>query len=263
MTSAQADKIPNKTRDCIPNRTFPPILFFSHRAFMTIVDSPYWSPSTRAMRMMDQPKISSTPGLVLHWAARYDLLVWLLTLGRERSFREKLVRLARLGPGESVLDAGCGTGSLAIAARRQVGPGGTVTGIDASPAMIARAQAKAKKAGLDVAFLQAPAQDLPLSDAQFDAVTMTVMLHHLPRSARRDAVGEARRVLKPGGRLLIVEFGAARQTKGFLAHLHRHGHISPRDTIGLVTEAGLRVVETGDVGTSNLHFVLAVSPGAA
>src|SRR5262245_44549049 len=85
----------------------------------------------------------STPGSVLHWAARYDLMVWLFMLGRERAFREKALRLVRLAPGDSVLDVGCGTGTLAIAAKSHVGPTGTVCGIDASPEMIARADKKA------------------------------------------------------------------------------------------------------------------------
>ena len=56
-------------------------------------------------------------GAVLHAAAQYDLTVWLATLGRERAFREKILRLARLQPGQTVLDVGCGTGTLAIAAK--------------------------------------------------------------------------------------------------------------------------------------------------
>src|SRR5690348_10193613 len=74
----------------------------------------------------------STTGRVLHSAALYDLLLWLVTLGRERGFREKVLRLAHLEPGQSVLDVGCGTGTLAIAAKRHVGPTGRVHGIDAS-----------------------------------------------------------------------------------------------------------------------------------
>ena len=66
-----------------------------------------------------------TKGLVIHWAARYDLLAWLLTGGRERAFRERLIELAGLGPGDSVLDIGCGTGTLAIAATPHVGPATT------------------------------------------------------------------------------------------------------------------------------------------
>jgi SAM-dependent methyltransferase len=77
---------------------------------------------------------------------------------RERVFREKVLRLARLQPGEAVLDVGCGTGTLAIAAKRQVGPTGTVYGIDASPEMLARAEKKARKAGVEVVLKNAMAQ---------------------------------------------------------------------------------------------------------
>ena len=117
-----------------------------------------------------------TVGIVVHWAARYDLLAWLLTRGREREFRENLVRLARIEPGESVLDVGCGTGTLAIAAKRRVGPTGAVSGIDASPEMIARASKKARKAGIEVAFQEGVAQTLPFPDAQFDVVLSTLEL---------------------------------------------------------------------------------------
>src|SRR5206468_9540093 len=121
----------------------------------------------------DQNATPSTKGAVLHSAALYDLQVWLVTLGRERAFREKILRLARLEPGESVLDVGCGTGTLAIAAKRHVGPTGSVYGIDASPEMIARASRKARKAGLEVLFKNAVAEALPFPDAHFDAVLTT------------------------------------------------------------------------------------------
>jgi len=200
----------------------------------------------------------STIGAVLHAAALYDLQVWLATLGREGTFREKVLGLARLQPGEAVLDVGCGTGTLAIAAKRQVGPTGTVYGIDASPEMLARAQKKARKAGVDVVLKNALAQALPFPNATFDAVLTTVMLHHLPRKARQQCAAEMRRVLKPGGRVLAVEFGlAAREQKGLLAHFHRHGHVKLSDIISLLSEAGLNIVESGAVELRDLQFVLA------
>src|SRR5215467_9211280 len=104
---------------------------------------------------------ASKSGLLLHKAAGYDLLVWLLTLGRTRAFREKMLSFAHLQPGQSVLDVGCGTGSLAITAKRQVGAGGNVHGVDASPEMIARARKKARKAGIEITFRNAYAQSLP------------------------------------------------------------------------------------------------------
>jgi ubiquinone/menaquinone biosynthesis C-methylase UbiE len=203
----------------------------------------------------------TTTGRVVHWAARYDLLLWLVTLGREQGFRERVLRLARLKPGESVLDVGCGTGTLAIAAKRHVGPTGTVYGIDASPEMIARARKKARKAGVDVVVQNALAETLPFPDGQFDAVLTTVMLHHLPRKPRQQCAHEIRRVLKPGGRVLAVEFGgAAQERKTFFGRIHRHGYVKLPDLMALLNEAGLNRVETGSVGISDLQFVLAATP---
>jgi ubiquinone/menaquinone biosynthesis C-methylase UbiE len=203
----------------------------------------------------------ATTGRVLHWAARYDLLVWLLTHGRSRAFHERLVNLAHLAPGESILDVGCGTGSLAIAAKGRVGTDGKVFGIDASPEMIARATSKAPKAEIDVSFKNAVAEALPFPDAQFDVVLSTLMLHHLPRNARQQCAREIRRVLKPQGRVLVVDFARAQSRSGLLAHFHRHGHVDPPDVVALLEEAQFRCVETGPVGVSSLHFVLAVPAG--
>jgi ubiquinone/menaquinone biosynthesis C-methylase UbiE len=140
----------------------------------------------------DKSVAPNTVGLVLRSPVRYDLLVW-LTLGREPAFREKILRLARLKPGETVLDVGCGTRTLAIAAKRHVGPTGTVYGIDASPEMLARADKKARKAGVEACFKGGAAQSLPFPDGQFDAVLTTLMLHHLPRKGRQQCAREIRR----------------------------------------------------------------------
>ena len=201
---------------------------------------------------------------VMHSAAGYyDALVWALTLGRERALRERLVEAARLAPGEVVLDVGCGTGSLAIAAKRVVGATGAVHAVDAAPEMIARARTKAARRGVDVAFDTARAEALPFPDAHFDVVLGTLMLHHLPGPVRRAFAAEVRRVLKPGGRMLAVDFEApAQHGRGLIAHFHRHGGLPMRDVVGLLEAAGLRVRETGALGMSDLHFALATVPRA-
>jgi ubiquinone/menaquinone biosynthesis C-methylase UbiE len=208
-------------------------------------------------------QIAGTPSLVLHRAAGYDLLLWLLTLGRENEFRKRILRLAKLKPGESVLDVGCGTGTLAIAAKRSVGPTGQVCGIDASPEMIARAGKKTMKPRVQVDFKIAMAESLPFPDAHFDAVLSTVMFHHLPGKLRRKCAGEIRRVLKPGGRVLVVDFGTSRsQKKGIVAHFHRHGHVTLDEILSVLNDAGLKIVESGAVGISDLQFALASAPFA-
>ena len=196
-------------------------------------------------------------GLVLHNATFYDLTVWLTMLGRERAFREDLVRLANLRPGEAVLDVGCGTGSLAIAAKRAVGPSGMVYGVDASPEMLARAQ---KKAGSAVIFRQAAAQALPFPDRRFDAALSTVMLHHLPRKGREQCLREIGRVLKPRGRLLVVDFGLAKKRGHLFPGFHRHGYVNFGDVIELLASVGFRIEKTGAVGFRNLEFALAMPP---
>src|SRR5262245_12011811 len=199
----------------------------------------------------------STKGRLIHWAAGYDLLAWVFMLGRERAFRERLIDLAGVRAGERVLDVGCGTGTLAIAAKRRVGATGSVWGIDASSEMIARAAQKAGKARLEVVFRNAVVEALPFPDAHFDAVLSTLMLHHHPRKAREQCAREMRRVVKPGGRVLAVDFGAPQNKHSLLAHFHRHGHVELRGLIALLSDAGLSITDSGAVGIRDLQFVLA------
>ena len=210
---------------------------------------------------MATAQTNSTSGIVLHSPVLYDLTVWLAMLGKERGFRERLLQLARLGIGECVLDVGCGTGTLAIAAKQRVGPSGAVFGVDASPEMLTKAKKKAKKGGVQISFQHAIAEALPFPDAQFDAVLSTVMLHHLPQKARLEAVNEIRRVLKLSGRVLVVDFGGmSEQKRTILSHFHRpHGHVSARDIVVLLSNAGLTIIESGPVGIRDLQFVLAAA----
>jgi ubiquinone/menaquinone biosynthesis C-methylase UbiE len=204
----------------------------------------------------------STSGRVLHSALGYDVTVWVATLGRERQFREEIVNLARLAAGEAVLDIGCGTGTLAIAAKRRLGHTGDVYAIDASPQMIARARSKARKAKAQITFVNALAEALPFEDGLFDVVLCTVVLHHLPAKPRLQCLREIRRVLKPGGRALLVDFEhSGSRDKGLLVHLPRyrarHGYVKNADLVRAAEESGLQIIESGELHFLGMHFVLA------
>jgi ubiquinone/menaquinone biosynthesis C-methylase UbiE len=142
---------------------------------------------------------------LIHWAWAYDLAIELL--GRRGSrLRAMFADDLQLGPGDRVLDVGCGTGRLAMVFAERVGPTGSVDGIDAAVEMIKRATARTRRHGMPVTFQVAFAQELPFSDATFDAVACTLALHHVADDDQLTAVQEMYRVLKPGGRLLIAEF---------------------------------------------------------
>lgn len=208
------------------------------------------------------PQPSETPATgskLIHWARSYDLLVWVLTLGRDRAFREKTLDLAQVAAGESILDIGCGTGTLAIAAKRRVGSAASVTGIDASPQMIARARKKALKVGAEVTFATADVENLPYAAGTFDVVLSTVMLHHLSEHARLKCIGEVRRVLKPGGRFLALDFsGAAAERRTRIGRMHAHAQFNLLQLIPQLRLAGLSPLESGPAGFRDLQFVRAV-----
>jgi demethylmenaquinone methyltransferase/2-methoxy-6-polyprenyl-1,4-benzoquinol methylase/phosphoethanolamine N-methyltransferase len=153
--------------------------------------------------MSDAPE---THGRLIRWARSYDVLNRVLFLGRERAFRQKVVDLAGVSPGDTVLDVGCGTGTLTMVAKERAGPNGEVHGIDAASEMIREAQRKADRDGLDVRFQTALIEDLPFPDESVDVVLSSLMLHHLPPDLKRRGVAEIARVLRPGGRLFAVDF---------------------------------------------------------
>ncbi len=190
-----------------------------------------------------------TRGFVWNWARRYDLLMGFVTLGREQAFRQRIADLARLQPGEIVLDVGCGTGTLAMVARQRVGEIGRVAGIDPSPQMIARASRKAVRRGLAIDFQVGVIEHLSFPDQSFDVVLSTFMMHHLPDDLKRRGLAEIARVLKPGGRLLVLDMkGPAGPWKSNIA-----------DQPALMKEAGFSQVETGETrfsGFLGLGFAL-------
>ena len=136
--------------------------------------------------------------------ALYDPVVRVTT--RESAFKRRLLAEAGLAPGEQVLDLGCGTGTLAIAAKRAQ-PGAEITGLDGDPEVLRRAREKTASAAVEVRFAEGLSTDLPYSEHSFDVVLSTLFFHHLEPAAKRTTAREIVRVLRPGGRLLVADWG--------------------------------------------------------
>jgi demethylmenaquinone methyltransferase/2-methoxy-6-polyprenyl-1,4-benzoquinol methylase/phosphoethanolamine N-methyltransferase len=201
-----------------------------------------------------------TKGVVIRWARFYDIVTWLMTLGREPSIRKMTIELAGIKKGERVLDVGSGTGTLTIAAARHVGPTGEVHGIDPSTEMVGVARQKAAKGGVGAQFQTAVIERLPFPDGHFDVVLSSLMLHHLPPEVKRAGFAEVNRVLKPGGRFLAVDIAGS---GGFLGHIIR-AH-KTEGTLGqapaMLREAGFEDVELGRTKYGPLWFLRTTKAG--
>jgi demethylmenaquinone methyltransferase/2-methoxy-6-polyprenyl-1,4-benzoquinol methylase len=136
-------------------------------------------------------------------ADRYDLLNTVLSLGLDRSWRREAARQALEGGATSVLDAATGTGELALELKRQR-PAARVVGVDFTASMLETAARKAGRRRLDLELVNADVLALPFEDETFEAVTIAYGLRNL--SDKRAGLGELSRVLKPAGRLVILEF---------------------------------------------------------
>lgn len=137
-------------------------------------------------------------------APKYDQANTVLSFGIHHLWRRKLVQLSGLKPGDQVLDCATGTGDLALEFKARE-PRAQVTGTDFCEQMLAEAPAKAKARGLDAKFLWADATNLPFPEASFDIVTISFGIRNVSDPGK--AISEMYRVLKPGGRLLVLEFG--------------------------------------------------------
>ena len=134
----------------------------------------------------------------------YDPVVAITS--REGAFKRRLLEHARIKDGESVLDLACGTGTLAIEIKKD-NPKAKVSGIDGDRAILGRARAKAKEAGVKVDFQRGLSNELPYDARSFDVVVSTLFFHHLTDEAKADSAEEIRRVLRLGGRVLIADWG--------------------------------------------------------
>jgi ubiquinone/menaquinone biosynthesis C-methylase UbiE len=191
-----------------------------------------------------------TKGLVLNGGWRYDLVGWFHDIfsfrGQWRDLRQRTINLARIQPGDAVLDVGCGTGTLAIEVARRVGRAGRVVGVDPGTEQIARARAKSARSNILIEFQAGVIEQLPFPDQTFDVVLSTLMMHHLLADLKYRGLAEIDRVLKPGGRLVIADFKRKQERTGQATRFHAGGS-SMGDLAALVKDAGFEQVETEEM----------------
>lgn len=130
----------------------------------------------------------------------YDVLNSVMTAGLHHRWRERAADVAEAGPGDRILDVATGTGDLAIELRRRVGDSGEVVGVDFSESMLAIAREKAP----EIRFEQGNALELPYADGEFDATTVGFGVRNFADLDR--GLAELRRVVRPGGRVVVLEF---------------------------------------------------------
>ncbi|MGK7294374.1 MAG: ubiquinone/menaquinone biosynthesis methyltransferase [Candidatus Wenzhouxiangella sp. M2_3B_020] len=138
-------------------------------------------------------------------AGRYDRANRWMSFGSDQAVRRRAVRLSDAGPGDVVLDCATGTGDLALLFDRRVGDRGRVVGTDFNADMLALAEQKAAAAGHDIEWLERDTQALDLGERRFDVVSIAYGIRNVddPDAALRCMYG----ALKPGGRLVVLEFG--------------------------------------------------------
>lgn len=161
-------------------------------------------------------------------APRYDLLNHLLSAGIDRRWRAAAIRSLQLAGGETLVDVCCGTADVALEARRGASAAAHVVGVDFSGAMLGRARQKVGIAGElpRIALIRGDATRLPIASQSADAATIAFGIRNVERPAA--ACAELARVLRPGGRLAILEFGVPRVPCIKPLYLWYFTHVLPR-----------------------------------
>jgi ubiquinone/menaquinone biosynthesis methyltransferase len=134
-------------------------------------------------------------------ADRYDLITVLLSYGQDRRWKRRLVNLAGIGPGSAALDLACGTGDIAFALASR---GARVVGLDVTPRMLQLARAKPRAIAGTTRFLAGDMMALPFAGNAFDVVTTGYGIRNVP--IIEPAIAEVKRVLRPGGLFLSLDF---------------------------------------------------------
>ena len=148
-------------------------------------------------------------------ASKYDVMNDLMSMGLHRAWKAYTVAVANLREGQTVLDIAGGTGDLARAFAKKVGPRGTVVHTDINEAMLRQGRNRLIDEGLVLPTLICDGERLPFATGRFDLVSVAFGLRNMTHKDK--ALAEMNRVLKPGGRLLVLEFSkvAAPLTKAY------------------------------------------------
>lgn len=135
----------------------------------------------------------------------YDKYMKMITFGKDDKLRKTTIDLAQIKQGDNVLEIGCATGSLTLAAKQKAGKNSLVAAIDIIPGMIEVSKIKSKNANLDINFQLGSIDNIPFPDSHFDVVMCSFMIFHMSDNVRNKGIEEISRVLKPGGRLLVLD----------------------------------------------------------
>ncbi len=138
-------------------------------------------------------------------ADRYDRANRFISMGTDQSVRRRAVKLSGAQPGDDVLDCAAGTGDLTLLFHQTVGPDARVVGTDFNADMLSHARQKSADQSLDIEWRVEDAQDLSFEDESFDIVSIAYGIRNVDDPVR--AINSMARVLRPGGRLVVLEFG--------------------------------------------------------
>ncbi len=221
-------------------------------------------------RLHNEPRNKNGPettGAVIHWTSPHNILARLMGLGVNGANSRMIVEMAKIKPGDKVLDVGCGTGGLTLTAKKYAGASGSAYGIDASPEGIAIARKKAERNGSGTVFEVGLIERIAYPEATFDVVISRLVIHHLPDDLKRQGFKEIYRVLKPGGLVFLADFKPP--TNPVLVHvasaLVGRRMMMQSNVWGIppmLTETGFVEVASGPTPSAFLAFISGKKPTA-